>query len=102
MTRRRQGALNALLDSMKTSSALTSEKINQEAYGNLISDVYNYLAGINHSMDAAGLTNNTDSLADSNAYVTEYSLFEFATLGSGDVCAETYVIFVANPTGNSP
>ncbi|MDB4299615.1 PilC/PilY family type IV pilus protein [bacterium] len=94
-------SLNALLDSMKTSSALTSEKINQESYGNLISDVYNYLAGINHSMDAVGLTNNTDSLADSNAYITEYSLFN-SPLGSGDVCAETYVIFVANPTGNSP
>ena len=94
-------SLNALLDSMKTSSALTSEKINQESYGNLISDVYNYLAGINHSMDAVGLTNNTDSLADSNAYITEYSLFN-SPLGSGDVCAETYVIFVANPTGNFP
>lgn len=86
----------------------SAEKRNSNtSYGNLISDVHNYLSGglqsiVREGQASSGSTG-TPSLADTSAYVngTPYSVFQ-SPLSSSDVCAETYVIFVSNPNSSGP
>ena len=96
-----QAELFELLDYMYDNVGDTAEKINQEAYGNLIADVYNYLAGEQQSTLDYGGANADSSVADADAYSTTYTTFR-SPLTEADVCAETYVIFVSNPTGSFP
>lgn len=71
-------------------------------FGNLFWDVYNYLAGTNHSNGGAGTL---DALSDDEAYSTKHSVFN-SPLGLTDACSRTIVIFIGNnvqagPTGDS-
>ena len=62
-------------------------------YGHLIHDVYNYLSG--SAVNFGGASTPT-ALVDQEAYSTEYTVFE-SPLEAGDVCADTYIIFISNP-----
>lgn len=66
-------------------------------YGNLMYDVYNYLAGRPQSYGGAG----TPSLADAAAYSSPYSPFR-SPLTSDSLCADTYLIFIGNPNSSGP
>lgn len=66
-------------------------------FGNLFWDVYNYLAGVNHSNGGAG----TPSTASANAYTTQYSTFR-SPLTSADTCTRTIVIFIGNNVASGP
>ena len=86
------------LDTIYSNAGDPIEKRNSNtAYGNLIYDVHNYLAGATQSMSGSG----TPSLADSEAYTTTYSVFD-SPLTEADICAETYVIFISNPNASGP
>ncbi len=77
-----------------------SEKRNSNtSYGNLMYDFYNYLTGAEQSFSGGG----TPSLADEDAYVDKVSYSEFESpLDTGNACAETYLIFIANPNSSGP
>lgn len=66
-------------------------------YGNLMYDVYNYLAGRSPTFNGLG----TPTLADGEAYDTKYSQFR-SPLTSDSLCADTYLIFIGNPNSNGP
>lgn len=69
-----------------------AEKVNaSNAYGVLPEDFYNYMA--DRAQSNGGVA--TPSLADSEAYQTDYSLFE-SPLSSTDICADTYMIYIGN------
>lgn len=67
-------------------------------YGNLMWDIYSYLAGGNSYRAGAG-TN--ASRADPNGYVSRYSQFK-TPLKADDTCAATVVIFIGNPNASGP
>ena len=91
-------ACSTTLDTIYSNAGDPIEKRNSNtAYGNLIYDVHNYLAGATQSMSGSG----TPSLADSEAYTTTYSVFD-SPLTEADICAETYVIFISNPNASGP
>ncbi len=66
-------------------------------YGNLMYDVYNYLADDDQSFAGAG----TPSTADSAGYEPPYSKFA-SPLDAEDACVKTYVIFIGNPNQSGP
>ena len=81
-------------------------------YGNLMYDIYNYLAGDTQSYGGQGTPTGTYDYAsdgstvqydyaDGEGYSSNYSVFS-SPLDDGDVCAETYIIFVSNPNQNGP
>jgi len=73
-------------------------------YGNLMYDVYNYLAGRTQSYSSylPGSDNGTPArLADARAYSTQYSRFR-SPLDSQSACVKNYVIFIGNPNTNGP
>jgi Tfp pilus tip-associated adhesin PilY1 len=75
------------------------EKTNsREAYGNLMYDVYNYFAG---ATPYAASGDVVASLADSNGYAHNYSLFR-SPLSTGTSCATNYIIFIGNPDSSGP
>ena len=62
--------------------------------GNLMYDFYNYLDGADQSFDGGG----TPDLADEDAYEDKVSYNASASpLDTGNACAKTYLIFIANP-----
>jgi type IV pilus assembly protein PilY1 len=87
-----QVALNAKFDRIYNNINEPAEKRPaQPKYGYLMQDVYQYLIGGNAVNNGAG----TPSLADSAGYQTNYSRFA-SPLTSDNLCADTYVIFIAN------
>lgn len=66
-------------------------------YGNLMYDVYNYLAGRSQSFNGGG----TPNLADAAAYSSTYSHFR-SPLAADSLCADTYLIFIGNPNSSGP
>ncbi len=67
-------------------------------YGNLMYDVYSYLAG-GSSLDPTAVT----SVADPAGYVAGSSFSRFVSpLTAAEVCAKTYVIFIGNSDSNGP
>ena len=97
---------NATLEEIYSQINAPDEKRNSNtAYGNLMYDVYNYLLGTTQSFSGGGTSSNTDSngdaYPDSRGYSTNYSVFN-SPLDDGDVCAETFVIFISNPNQSGP
>lgn len=87
-------AFEAVLDTIYNGINDSDEKRDQNrAYGHLIHDVYNYLSGGDVNFSGAATP---ASLADTAAYASQYSVFD-SPLSDGDLCAETYVIFISNP-----
>ncbi|MEH6436615.1 pilus assembly protein [Massilia sp. DD77] len=66
-------------------------------YGNLLYDVYNYLAGANAYSPTAVLA----SKADSGGYTTNYTRFK-SPLSADNACGKTFIIFIGNPNASGP
>ncbi|MFL6674797.1 MAG: pilus assembly protein [Massilia sp.] len=66
-------------------------------YGNLMYDVYNYLAGANSYSPSAVLA----TKADKRGYVTPYTKFA-SPLTADNTCGKTFVIFIGNPSASGP
>ncbi|WP_436105607.1 pilus assembly protein [Massilia sp. LjRoot122] len=66
-------------------------------YGNLMYDVYNYLAGESAYSPSAVIA----SKADSGGYTTTYSRFK-SPLTADNLCGKTFVIFIGNPNASGP
>lgn len=70
-------------------------------YGDLPWDFYNYLGGLEHSNNGAGTpvtdtwNGSTVNMADPDAYTSQWGVFN-SPLGSLDICADTYLIFIGN------
>ena len=64
-------------------------------YGFLANDVYSYLAGLTQS-DNGDAT--VEEFADEDGYQQPYSVFR-SPLTESDICSETYLIWVSNPSG---
>lgn len=69
-------------------------------YGNLMYDVYNYLAGLNVGPNSSAL-NPPSAKVNPGGYDTLYSKFK-TPLSSDSSCAKNYVIFIGNPNSNGP
>ncbi len=92
-------ALFAELDTIYTDYDDPSEKRNSNtAYGNLIYDVYNYLAGGNQVQSGDGTP---ASLADTDGYSANYATFS-SPLTSANSCSPVYVVFISNPNASGP
>ncbi len=91
--------LSAHLDTIFNDINGTDEKRNSGTpYGNLMRDVYSYLAGLGQSHDGQGTL---ASIADADGYATQYSLFS-SPLSSDNVCSNINIIFVGNPNNSGP
>ncbi|QIB66359.1 pilus assembly protein [Kineobactrum salinum] len=93
------GQFSQVLDTVFDGINDSIEKRNSNtAFGNLMADYYNYLAGSNQTYNGSGTPG---SLADSEGYTTDYSLFK-SPLSTLDVCTNTYLIFIGNPSSSGP
>ena len=98
MTVTNKAVLSSNLDTIYANINDPSEKRSQgNPFGNLFWDVYNYLAGEDHSNGGAG----TPKSADATAYDLLYSNFR-SPLTSNDTCARTIVIFIGNNVQSGP
>ena len=98
MTDTAKTALGVQMDKIYNDINGTHEKRNSNTpYGNLMWDVYNYLAGANSYSGAA--TN--AQRADPNGYVSKYSKFQ-TPLTADNTCGTTVVIFIGNPNASGP
>lgn len=89
---------NAVVDRIYQNINEPVEKRNSGAsYGDLMLDLYNYLAGRASLRSGAG----TPSLADSSGYQTNYSQFK-SPLSSANLCGRTSIIFIGNPQLSGP
>ena len=76
-----------------------NEKTNSGmAYGNLLYDAYNYLAGATPFASSGDVVS---SIADSRGYATNYTRFK-SPLSSATSCGTTYIIFIGNPASKGP
>ena len=92
-------AFSAKLTLIFNNTTSSIEKQNSsEAYGNLMYDAYNYLAG---KVPFAASGDVVSSIADSNGYSTNYTQFK-SPLSSDEGCATTYIIFIGNPDSHGP
>ena len=98
MTSSARALLGVQMDTIYGDINGTHEKRNSNTpYGNLMWDIYSYLAGGNSYSGAATNT----SRADPNGYVTRYSKFK-SPLDADSTCAATVVIFIGNPNASGP
>jgi len=79
-------------------NAPVEKRNSNSAYGNLAADLYAYLAGEPQRFRGAGTP---PDKARAQAYQTPFSVFK-SPLTEGDICSDTYVIFVSNPDSNGP
>jgi Tfp pilus tip-associated adhesin PilY1 len=94
-----KATLSGHLDTIFNNINDPNEKRSQgNPFGNLFWDVYNYLAGDNHSNGGAGTV---ASKADNSAYVSQYGKFQ-SPLTSADTCTRTVVIFIGNNLNAGP
>ncbi len=94
-----QGAFNATLDEIYEGINDPAEKRNSNSsLGNLVADVYHYLAGEAQIFNGAGTPS---ALADADGYAMPWGRFA-SPLNSESLCAETYIIFIGNPDSNGP
>lgn len=90
--------LNETLIDIRENINDPSEKRNSnEEYGNLVYDIYNYLAGARQSFEGAG----TLDIADDQAYDSRYSRF-LSPLNSENVCSDINIVFIGNPNASGP
>ena len=95
MTDANKTALTAKLTTIYNNIESSDEKADSSSkYGDLMYDVYNYLAGAN-SLNPGGTL---ASLADPNGYTSQFGTFK-APLDSTATCGRTFVIFIGNPPG---
>ena len=87
--------IDATLVEMKAEFDETVQTPNRP-YGVLANDVYSYLAGLPQS--AGGEPSTEGALADEDGYQQPYSVFR-SPLTESDICSETYLIWVSNPSG---
>ena len=66
-------------------------------YGNLLYDVYNYLAGARSYSPTAVVS----SKADSGGYTANYTDFR-SPLSADNACGKTFIIFIGNPNASGP
>lgn len=98
MTATNRASLSAKLDTIYNNVNTPIEKRPQSnPFGNLFWDVYNYLAGGDHSNGGAG----TPATADTTAYDVNFSNFR-SPLTTNDTCARTIVIFIGNNVATGP
>lgn len=98
MTFSNKTVLSSNLDTIYANINAPSEKRPQSnPFGNLFWDVYNYLAGGDHSNGGLG----TPKSADTTAYDLLYSNFR-SPLTTNDTCARTIVIFIGNNVQSGP
>jgi len=89
---------NAVVDRIYQNINEPGEKRNAGApYGDLMLDLYSYLAGRASLRGGAG----TPSLADSSGYQTNYSQFK-SPLSSASLCGKTSIVFIGNPQLSGP
>lgn len=94
-----RGVLSTTLDTIFNDINGPTEKRNSNTpYGNLMYDVYNYLAGGTQSYSGGGTNGDR---ADESAYTTNYSQFR-SPLSADSACGKTYVIFIGNPNASGP
>jgi Tfp pilus tip-associated adhesin PilY1 len=99
MTDANKATLSAHMDAIFAGINDPIEKRSQgNPFGNLFWDVYNYLAGIDHSNAGTGTE---ASIADGSAYQSLYKVFQ-SPLTSADTCTRTVVIFIGNNTSSGP
>ncbi len=93
-----QAAFNGVLDTIFSNSTGPEEQRNSNnAYGDLVRDLYNYLEGGYHSNGGAGTP---QTLADPDAYISQWDRFE-SPLSAPDSCAPIFIIYIVNNPGNS-
>lgn len=98
LTATTQASFNGELDEIFSGIETPLEKRNSGTpYGNLMYDVYNYLADTYQSFSGAG----TPATADVAGYESQYSKFD-SPLDAEDACVKTYVIFIGNPNQSGP
>lgn len=99
LTESSRSTLNTTLKTIDDDINGSLEKRNSNTpYGNLMYDVYNYLAGGTQSYSGGG-TNG--ARADDSAYSTNYSEF-LSPLSADSACGKTYLIFIGNPNASGP
>jgi type IV pilus assembly protein PilY1 len=76
----------------------TEKKDQNNAFGTLLWDVYNYLGGLVGSVNGSSTPT---TLADPEAYATQWSRFN-SPLSAADSCRRTVVIFIGNNTSSGP
>lgn len=92
-------AFNGKLDTIYAGINSTIEKRNSNTeYGNLVYDVYNYLAG-NNVYNSGGGT--PISLADGAGYQVLPTRFK-SPLTDESICNNTYIIYITNPNSSGP
>ncbi|KGE04136.1 pilus assembly protein [Pseudohaliea rubra] len=93
------GNLSATLtDIFDNINSPTEARNANENWGDLMFDLYNYLAGGAQS-DSGGGT--PTGLADAAAYRTPFSTFA-SPLTADDICTNSYVVFIGNPNSSGP
>lgn len=94
-----QTAFSTQLTTIYNNVTAPSEKVNSGlSYGNLMYDSYNYYAGLAPFASSADVLS---TLADSNGYVTNYTLFK-SPLSANNNCANNYIVFIGNPPASGP
>lgn len=88
-------SIDATLLAMKAEFDANNQAPQSRPYGYLANDVYSYLAGLTQSFAGEGTE---EALADDDGYQQPYSVFQSPLTGS-DICSETYLIWVSNPSG---
>ena len=96
-----KGALAVKLDQIYGNINDPVEKRTQgNPFGDLMWDVYNYLAGVAHSNKGLGTP---ATLADLDAYTDQTTFTTFQSpLTVADTCTRTVVIFIGNNTASGP
>jgi type IV pilus assembly protein PilY1 len=98
MTDTAKSQFSSRLDTISANISSPSEKRNSNTpYGNLMWDIYSYLAGANSYSGSA--TN--AARADTNAYTSQFGTFK-SPLSAGTVCGQTIVVFIGNPNATGP
>jgi type IV pilus assembly protein PilY1 len=98
MTSSAKSAFGTQLDTIYNDINGTHEKRNSNTpYGDLMFDVYNYLAGAN---SYSGPATNSAS-ADGTAYSSKYGTF-LSPLSADTTCGQTVMIFIGNPNASGP
>jgi type IV pilus assembly protein PilY1 len=98
MTDSAKSAFGAQLDTIYGDINGTHEKRNSNTpYGNLLYDVYEYLAGAN---SYSGSATNAQR-ADANGYTSKYGTFR-SPMTADNTCGQTVIIFIGNPNASGP
>lgn len=95
-----QAAFTTKLTTIYNNTTSSNEKQNSgEAYGNLMYDAYNYLAGVTPFASGGHCVS---SITDVNGYTSSsYTMFK-SPLSAAAGCVSNYIIFIGNPNAQGP